>query len=332
MISRFNRKKALNFEDDENSLSSIKTIRAEFFKKGLKIFVCIIAVVVIYISYLRIDSVIKSSPDWLLRIRFHKSYLPPIVSFDLTLKWSFFSITTFLIVFLLRILYLKITPSLKKFLKQEFKYMGFEIKRRYDSGVIFLALNIISIALLVNLDFNLIQFDESIKSIFIKYTIVIYLFFSLILPIIYGILNDKFSIKLKQKYVILFDFQYNFIKRKPYDPNLLGIYLTSSRLCSRFNKSGRSVFTKISQVRWLPRKRKLISSASISPFLHFHEYSAPINVQNQFLNIALALKEWDSYYESKYHSTNNENSIAYSNWLRKYKIENQFKFIKLFTF
>lgn len=110
--------------------------------------------------------------------------------------------------------------------------------------------------------------------------------------------NDKFVVKLKPNLFVLFNFHYHLRKKRGYDPNLVGIYLTSNRLCSKFNRDGKFAHTKISEVRWLPRKGK--ANIDINPFLHFREFSAPINFQKQFLNIALALNEWNEDFFRSY--------------------------------
>ncbi|MFX1558847.1 MAG: hypothetical protein ACFFC9_16480 [Promethearchaeota archaeon] len=321
----------LNFEDDEGIEFSIKLMRKEFIKKSIKLIFAVVGIIAVYISYLIINHLYKSSYGYYITITFAKSY-HPTYSLDLTLTWSFFSICIFLSIYLIRLLYLKLTPSIVKYIKKEFEYIGFQFQRRYDSGVIFLTLNIVSIALLIYLDFNLVNFDDSFMSFFIKNIIVIYLFLSLILPIIWGFIHDKFLIKLKKNFFITFDFQYNFLKRNGIDPKLVGIYLTSNRLCSRFNKSGKSVYKKISEIRWLPRRKKSNSISTYSPYLHFHEYSVPTNIQSQFLNIALALREWDNDYERKVISWRKYISLKEFDWKMKLKLQTQFCFYRFLYF
>jgi hypothetical protein len=325
-------KKSLNlsFEDENSIESSIKVMRKEFIKKSIKIVFAIFGIIAVYISYLIINYTYKSSYQYHITITFAKSY-HHIFSLDLTLTWTFFSICVFLSIYLIRFLYLKFTPSVVRYIKKEFEYIGFQFQRRYDSGIVFITLNIVSVALLIYLDFNLVNFDNSFTSFFIRNIIVIYLFLSLILPIIWGLVHDKFLIKLKRNFFITFDFQYSFLSRKGIDPNLVGIYLTSNRLCSKFNKIGRNAHRKISEIRWLPRKKKTISISSFSPYLHFHEFSAPTNIQSQFLNIALALREWDVDYEKKIASWRKYISLKNLDWKMKLKLQNQFSFHRFFT-
>ncbi|MFX1558846.1 MAG: hypothetical protein ACFFC9_16475 [Promethearchaeota archaeon] len=291
--------KDLNFEDEESHELSFRVMRKEFIIKSIKVVCGIVGVIAIYISYLIINDIYNLSEIVIVPAGGPEPPKDNIYSFDLTLKWSIFSICIFLSIYLVRLLYLKFTPSVVKYIKKEFEYSGFQFQRRFDSGVIYLTLNIVSIALLIYLNLNLVNFDNSFSSLFVKNIIVIYLFLSLILPIIWGFVHDKFMIKLKKNFFITFDFQYNFLNRKGIDPRLIGIYLTSNRLCSRFNKSGKNMYKKISEIRWLPRKKKSYLITSLSPYLHFYEFSVPINIQTQFLNIALALREWDNDYERK---------------------------------
>jgi hypothetical protein len=137
-----------------------------------------------------------------------------------------------------------------------------------------------------------------------------YLLLSLVLPIVFIFRNDKFVIKVKDNVFVLCDLHLNLRKKKEYDPNLLGIILTSNRLCSKFDKSGKYIHSKISENRWLIRNEP----STISPFLYFEEYSVPFNFQKQFLNIVLALNEWENNYSSNFDSWNysfSNNSLYY---------------------
>jgi hypothetical protein len=187
-------------------------------------------------------------------------------------------------------------------MKKEIHNIGLKFQKRFASSSLFLMLNSGAVALLIYIDFGIIQLDGSYIGNGVQSFIILYLILSITIPVIWIFVNDKFVAKLKQNFYVLFEFHYKIRKKRGYDPNLVGIYLTSNRLCSRFNKSGKETHSKISEIRWLPRNGK--TKHELNPYLHFHEFSAPVNFQKQFLNISLALNEWDENHMLNYYYRN----------------------------
>jgi hypothetical protein len=147
------------------------------------------------------------------------------------------------------------------------------------------------------------------------------------LPIIWIFKKDKFVIKVKENVFILCHLHYSLSKKEDYDPNLVGIILTSNRLCSKFDKSGKYIHSKISEKRWLKKN----DNSTISPYLYFQEFSVPYNFQKQFLNITLALNEWENNYDSNIDLMNYYfSSYPYynKNLIRKYPGEYQLIYLK----
>ena len=280
----------LIFEDEESTINSIEIIRKEFFKKTIRSLIYIVIVIVIYTIYL----MITYQPNLfgnniILNTISHTAFS------HLTIAWILFSTTIFSIVYLFKLLYMKFTPSLISFIEDESSNIGFAFEKKYNSSLLFLLLNSISISILIYIDFGVIQFHNSPFDLFFQVIFAIYLVSSLIIPIIFALVNDKYIIKLKENFYIIFDFQFKIRKPKEEDSNLVGIRLTSNRLSSKFDKCGKIIYSRISQRRWLSRKKK----SKLNPYLYFHEFSTPTNFQKQFLNMALALNEWQEYYGSR---------------------------------
>jgi len=292
----------LNFEDEQSLKNSVKTIKSEYIKKALKSigYICIVlSIAFSYLLYCFLPYIEKSFLTGLLATESFNSEGNgfPLI---LTLSWTLFSTCIFLIVYFIRLTQIKFTPSLIKYIERETKYAGFEFIKKIESIGLFMVLTTISIAILFYIDTKLIQFNDSFWSIFFQNSLFVYLLISLILPIVFIFKNDKFAIKIKENVFILCNLHYNLRNNKGYDPNLLGIILTSNRLCSKFDRSGRYMHSKISGDRWLVRNEP----SNISPYLRFEEYSVPFNFQKQFLNIVLALNEWENNYISNFASLN----------------------------
>ena len=280
----------LIFEDDESTIKSIEIIRKEFFRKTMRSLIYIAMIITVYTVYL----MITFRPNLLGRNTFLNTISHTTFS-NLTIGWGLFSTTIFLVVYLLKLIYMKFTPSLISFVKNESSNIGFEFEKKYDSGLLFLLLNSIAICVLIYIDFGLIRIDNSAFFLIFQVIFGIYLVLSLVIPIIWALVNDKYIIKLKENFYIIFDFQFKIRKPKEEDSNLVGIRLTSNRLSSKFDKCGKIIYSRISQRRWLSRKKK----SKLNPYLYFHEFSTPTNFQKQFLNMALALNEWQEYYGSR---------------------------------
>jgi len=316
----------LNFENEQGMFDSTKIIRSEYLKKALKSIACIIAILtgaLIYLLFVYLPYLNNNTFNYLISGTHPSgSYL---FSLDLTLSWSLFSTSIFLIIYLIRTIYLKFTPSLIRYIERETKHIGFEFKKKFESMGLFIILNFISIVILFYLDINAIHFNYTYLSILFRNTFVIYLFLSITLPIIWIFKNDKFVIKIKENIFIQCELRYNFSKKEGYNPNFVGIILTSNRLCSKFDKSGKYIYSKISESRWLKKN----DTSAISPYLHFQEFSVPFNFQKQFLNITLALNEWENNYDSNLDLMNYYFSAYYNkNMIKKYPGENQLIYLK----
>ena len=329
MRNSFKRISELNFENEQGMFDSVKIIRSEYLKKALKSIACIIVILTVALSYLvfgYLPSLNSNSFNYLISGTYSLgSY---VFSLDLTLNWSLFSTSIFLIIYLTRTIYLKFTPSLINYIEKETKHIGFEFKKRFGSMGLFIILNFVSVIILFYLDINALHFNNTHLSILLRNTFVIYLFMSITLPIIWIFRNDKFVIKVKENVFVLCDLYYSLSKKEDYDPNLVGIILTSNRLCSKFDKSGKHIYSKISENRWLKKK----SNSAISPYLHFQEFSVPYNFQKQFLNITLALNEWENNYNSNLDLMNYYFSTSYpyynKNMIKKYPGEDQLIFLR----
>ena len=127
-----------------------------------------------------------------------------------------------------------------------------------------------------------------------------FLSLALSVPILWHLFFDRLRVKLKNNYQIYISPYYKVRNIKSKDYQLIYIYLTSNRVAYKFNKTKKELYNKIAENRWLPRKKK--SKFGFTPFLRFNEFSTPSNIQKPFLNIALALQEWDNLYRKKLHT------------------------------
>ncbi len=319
----------LNFEDEQSLKESVKTIRSEYIKKALKSIVYITIILVVALSYLLYGYLPYIEKNFFTNLLTAESFRSEGNSFplNLTLSWTLFSTCIFLVVYFVRLSQVKFTPSLIKYIERETRYAGFEFIKKIESVGLFTVLTSVSVSILFYIDTRLIQFNDTFWSISFQNSFFIYLLLSLIIPIVFIFRNDKFAIKVKDNVFVLCNLHYNVRKNKNYDPNLLGIVLTSNRLCSKFDKSGKYIHSKISEDRWLIRNEP----STISPYLHFEEYSVPFNFQKQFLNIVLALNEWENNYISNFDSLNSyfsNNSVYYKYRIKKEDHLNKIIYLK----
>ncbi len=278
----------INFENEKSTSEFIKKIRSEYFKERYRTFLYIIVVFIIYSIYLLLFYQIKT---------INKGYFLDLKQtnlIDQVITWIFFCITIFLIFQFFKLIYQKFSPTLVNFIKMEINNLGFEIQRGYNTRLYFFIFNSIFIIIFILIKIGVSYSYNYFIDILIFGLTLLYVFMGIAFPIIWGILHDKFIVKLKKKYYIQFDFQYQIIKHEEYESQIISIYMTSNRLCTKLNKERIKLYNEISETRWLPRKGKFTSLFfGNNPFLYFHEYSTPLNFQKQFLNIALAIREWD---------------------------------------
>ena len=117
---------------------------------------------------------------------------------------------------------------------------------------------------------------------------------SITYPIIKGLMHDRFIVKLTKGYHIQFHLQFKIIKSKGLEPQSIRIFLSSNRLCFKFNNEKKIVYNKIAETRWLPKVgRKILPIFSLNPFLYFNEFAIPINLQTQIYNLVGTIRDWD---------------------------------------
>ena len=270
---------ALDSENNYLDTNFFTIIKAEYLKNLFKIYFLVITLIVLYIIY------------QLIMIPYEQAsakYLPDQIVF-----WFLFFLYLLIHFFLLS--YKRFSPTLVNFLKKELHNLGFEMLKKYKTGLSFLFFNSFSIIFLIIMNIGISYFPGyEVISLNIR-LLLIYMFSSITIPILRGKLHDKFVIKLKSPYYVRFDLKCILIKRREVESHMIRIYMTSNKLDSKSDESGFNFHKEISEKRWLPRKGRFTFRAyHLDSNLYFHEYSTPINFKEHLLNIVSAMREWDT--------------------------------------
>ena len=269
----------LNLESNDQDSNFFTIIKTEYLKNLFKEYFLVIILIGLYTIY------------QLFMIPYEQTiakYLSDQIVF-----W--FLILLFLLVHFLLLSYNRFSPTLVRFLERELHILGFEMLRKYKTGLSFFLFNSFSIIFFIVMNIGIsYSLDYVVISLNIR-LLLIYIFSSITIPILRGILHDKFIIKLKSPYFVQFDLQCKLIKRREVESHMIRIYMNSNKLCSKSNESGFKIHKEISEKRWLPRKgRFTFSTYRLGLYLYFHEYSTLINFKEHFINIVSAIREWDT--------------------------------------
>jgi hypothetical protein len=284
-----NTAKGLNFEDERNVSNSYYRIRSEYGKIGIRLLISLLSILTIVLIHFTVIFPLFLIPDKNAGITGLQPY-----RFSNTINWTIFCFGTYIIIYIIKRALMRVTPSLKEYMDREINNLGFKIQEKRRSWILFLILNSIAILLLLLMELKVIYFNNNFLNTFFRGILIIYLFVSIILPIVWRFSYDGLTVKLKRNYQVLINPYYRIRKRKVKDFQLINIFMSSNKIAFKFNKYKSALFTNIARTRWLPRKRKsIISKYGLSPFLRFNEFATPSNFQKQFLNIVLALQEWD---------------------------------------
>ncbi|MFW9894795.1 MAG: hypothetical protein ACFFD7_03230 [Candidatus Thorarchaeota archaeon] len=269
---------AQNSDDQLYSSNFFRIIKTEYIKNLLLIYFLIISLIGLYVTY------------QFFMIPYERTatkYLSDQIMF-----W--FLLFLFLLIHFFLLSYSRFSPTLVNFLNEELHALDFEMERKYKKGLSFIIFTSLSIIFFIVINIGLsYSLDYLVFSLNVR-ILLIYIFSSITIPILRGILHDKFIIKLKTPYYVRFDLQCKLIKHREVESHMIRVYMASNKLRLKSKQSGFELYKEISEKRWLPKRRKFsyqlfqLKSSSI-----FHEYSTLLNFKEHFLNLVSAIREWD---------------------------------------
>lgn len=265
----------IDFKNNENIATFFSNVKKEYFRNLFKILILLVFLSLIYIIYYTLFP--------------HSSF--PNVRF-LLFSWGFFLF--YLYIYFFQLTSIKFSPTLIKFLNKELSILDFQVQRKYKTGLFFSLFNSLTIVIFI-LIIILINFstNDIVISLILR-LILVYFFSSILIPILRGILHDKFIIKLKAPYFIQIELQFKLIKHMEVESQMIRIYMTSNKLGKKSDQQISNSFLEISNKRWLPRKGRLkLPNFLSNSNLYFYEYSTIINFKEHFLNLVSAVREWD---------------------------------------
>lgn len=276
-------KSRLSFESHTDIIKSLRIIKKEYIRNSIKVYFSLIFIAGAYFIY------------FIFLLQFFPDISNTFVIDQIT-AWSFLILYLLFRFFILS--YIRFSPSLIQYLKDEINNLGFDLKKKYKINMSFFLFNSFSILFFL-ISYLLITFidDFNLKILIIR-ILIIYFFISLSYPIIRGLMHDKFIVKLKNGYYIQFHLQFRIIKPKGLEPQSIKIFLSSNRLGYKFNNEKKIIYNNITETRWLPKNgRKTFPIFSLNPCLYFHEFAIPINFQTQFFNLVESIRDWDLKYK-----------------------------------
>ncbi|MHA2038462.1 MAG: hypothetical protein ACW98X_18670 [Promethearchaeota archaeon] len=273
----------LNFENNENTIESLQVIKKEFIRNSKKVLLSLISMAGAYLIYFSfIYQTFGSFPKPL-----NNSFIIEQIT-----AWSFFILYLFSHFFVLT--YIRFSPSLIRYLKYELNNMGFELKKKYKISMSFFLVNSLLIPIFLISYLSVIYIEDFILQIVAIRSLIIYIFIIITYPIIRGLMHSRFIVKLTKGHYIQIHLQFRIIKPKGLEPQSIRIFLSSNRLCFKFNNEKKIIYNNITETRWLPKSgRKILPIFSLNPYLYFHEFAIPINLQTQIYNLVGAIRDWD---------------------------------------
>ncbi|TXT60239.1 MAG: membrane protein of unknown function [Promethearchaeota archaeon] len=300
-------KSILKFNNQEEISQSIDLIKKEYSQKVRKRLFYIFGILAYVIIFIFIADAL------MLLYNDINGFGIQYLNLSLALFWTIYSTCIYSVFYLLKILYIKETPLLIQYLKKEINRLDLKIKRSRLSEISFILFTSISLILLLLIDLRIIKVHYTVIDLSFQITLVLFLIMNLTIPIILGLFFDRYKIQLKKDYYIRLDIQHSLEKQRS---QTLSVYMTSNILSSKLNPMGLHLHKKIAQYRWLPKKNgRLLTKTKLTPFLRFFEYSTPANFKYNFLNLAMALRDWQEKYID-------ENLVFYQDLkVRKRKLE-----------
>ena len=281
----------LNFESKDSISKSLSIVKNEYLKNLYKVYFFLILLFVIFIIY-------HSLSSQLLKLAIGQ--IPTIVEkiqiLDQIVTWILFSL--YISIYFFQLSFVRFSPSLVNFLKMELIKLDLEILKKYKIELRFFLFIIFSIIAFILINIGIYFYNNSTATFLIVRIIIIFIISSISIPILRGVLHDKFVVKLKNHYFVQFELQFRLIRSKELESQMIKVYMSSNKLCLKSEQYGLNLYKEISEKKWLPKKGRLIFPMFyFNPSLHFHEYSTLINFKDHFVNIVSAIREWDVSYK-----------------------------------
>lgn len=263
----------LNFENRETFTEFLDIIDKERRRYKIFIYMKVLGCLIIYAIFLGIYNLLEAVLNHNLLISVWVNWL--------------------VVVFLFLILYLifrtnaKLSPTLVEFIKETLREFDLQLKRKRKYIYYFIIFNTLSTAIM-----GIIFLFKITFPIFFYPFLGGFFLLCLITPLAIGGKKDKYYVKLKNDYEIEFNFHGKKLKIDGTKRLTVGIYMISNHLCYRWEQRKKDVLEEISGEHWLPQKGRF-QIFPFSPYLYLYEYGTVINFERRFLNLALAIREWD---------------------------------------
>ncbi|MEJ2280064.1 MAG: hypothetical protein P8Y70_20295, partial [Candidatus Lokiarchaeota archaeon] len=187
-----------DYYNQEESQNLIRKVRSEYISNLLTCIISITLLILINIIYFMFLWNASTHPKLLFQTSNTNKSIFDVIFLNLSLNWLFFSMSTYFIMYLLRIAFFKFTDSFIKYLENELEKLDLKLQKRHISEKAFFVMNSFAILILGLIDLKIINFGSISNSEFLESLLIFYLAISIIIPIIFHFFFNKLRVKLKK--------------------------------------------------------------------------------------------------------------------------------------